>query len=119
MANYLFLKPTRTGTIRVDLFIYRYCWRKTLDPTVDNQLKDVVWVKGEAIEIGHTYTVFTQYKNTKTGEVVSEATSTYTPKNKEDTFEVFLELKANILKDSDQLTATHVLYYEEEQKKMK
>lgn len=89
---------------------------KTLDPTVDNQLKDVVWVKGEAIEIGHTYTVFTQYKNTKTGEVVSEATSTYTPKNKEDTFEVFLELKANILKDSDQLTATHVLYYEEEQK---
>lgn len=89
---------------------------KTLDPTVDNQLKDVVWVKGEAIEIGHTYTVFTQYKNTKTGEVVSEATSTYTPKNKEDTFEVFLELKANILKDSDQLTATHVLYYEAEQK---
>ncbi|MGM0324105.1 hypothetical protein IGJ18_001612 [Enterococcus sp. AZ078] len=88
---------------------------KILDPTVDNQLKDVVWVKGEAIEIGHTYTVFTQYKNTKTGEVVSEATSTYTPKNKEDTFEVFFELKANILKDGDQLTATHVLYYEEEQ----
>ncbi|MCH1975767.1 SpaA isopeptide-forming pilin-related protein [Enterococcus hirae] len=89
---------------------------KTLDPTVDNQLKDVVWVKGEAIEIGHTYTVFTQYKNTKTGEVVSESTSTYTAKSKEDTFEVFLELKANILKDGDQLTATHVLYYEEEQK---
>ena len=89
---------------------------KILDPTVYNQLKDVVWVKGEAIEIGHTYTVFTQYKNTKTGEVVSESTSTYTAKSKEDTFEVFLELKANILKDSDQLTATHVLYYEEEQK---
>ncbi|EQB4875333.1 SpaA isopeptide-forming pilin-related protein [Enterococcus hirae] len=87
---------------------------KTLDPTVDNQLKDVVWVKGEAIEIGHTYTVFTQYKNTKTGEVVSEATSTYTPKNKEDTFEVFLDLKANMLKNGEQLTATHILYYEQE-----
>ncbi|HHJ5102671.1 TPA: SpaA isopeptide-forming pilin-related protein, partial [Enterococcus hirae] len=87
---------------------------KILDPTVDHQLKDVVWVKGEAIEIGHTYTVFTQYKNTKTGEVVSEATSTYTPKNKEDTFEVFLDLKANMLKNGEQLTATHILYYEQE-----
>ncbi|OQO71637.1 cell wall protein [Enterococcus villorum] len=89
---------------------------KILDPTNDNHLKDVVWVKGEALEIGHTYTVFTQYKNTKTGKVVSEDTSTYTAKSKEDEFEVSLDLKADTLKDGEQLTATHVLYYEEEQK---
>ncbi|EGP5536874.1 SpaA isopeptide-forming pilin-related protein [Enterococcus faecium] len=89
--------------------------KKELDPTVDHRLKDTVWVKGAAIEVGHTYTVFTQYKNTKTGEVVSEATSTYTAKSKEDEFDVFLDLKANTVKDGDQLTATHVLYYEEEQ----
>lgn len=89
--------------------------KKELDPTVDHRLKDTVWVKGAAFEIGHTYTVFTQYKNTKTGEVVSEATSTYTAKSKEDEFDVFLDLKANTVKDGDQLTATHVLYYEEEQ----
>ncbi|EME8123190.1 LPXTG cell wall anchor domain-containing protein [Enterococcus faecium] len=89
--------------------------KKELDPTIDHRLRDVVWVKGEAIEIGHTYTVFTQYKNTKTGEVVSEAASTYTAKSKEDEFEVFLDLKGNTVKDGDQLTATHVLYYEEEQ----
>lgn len=89
--------------------------KKELDPTIDHRLRDVVWVKGEAIEIGHTYTVFTQYKNTETGEVVSEATSTYTAKSKEDEFDVFLDLKANTVKDGDQLTATHVLYYEEEQ----
>ncbi|HGH4038975.1 TPA: SpaA isopeptide-forming pilin-related protein [Enterococcus faecium] len=89
--------------------------KKELDPTIDHRLRDVVWVKGEAIEIGHTYTVFTQYKNTKTGEVVSEATSTYTAKSKEDEFDVFLDLKANTVKDGDQLTATHVLYYEEDQ----
>ena len=88
---------------------------KTLDPTIDNRLKDVVWVKGEALEIGHTYTVFTQYKNTKTGKVVSEDTSTYTAKSKEDEFEVSLDLKADTLKDGEQLTATHVLYYEEAQ----
>lgn len=86
---------------------------KEIDPTIDNRLRDVVWVEGEAIEIGHTYTVFTQYKNTKTGEVVSEDTSTYTAKNKEDEFEVFLDLAANTLNDGDQLTATHVVYYEE------
>lgn len=89
--------------------------KKELDPTVDHRLKDTVWVKGAAIEIGHTYTVFTQYKNTKTGEVVSEATSTYTAKSKEDEFDVFLDLSADTLKDGDQLTATHVLYYEENQ----
>ncbi|HFD6461660.1 TPA: SpaA isopeptide-forming pilin-related protein [Enterococcus faecium] len=89
--------------------------KKELDPTIDHRLRDVVWIKGEAIEIGHTYTVFTQYKNTKTGEVVSEATSTYTAKSKEDEFDVFLDLKANTVKDGDQLTATHVLYYEEDQ----
>ncbi|MGN8982238.1 SpaA isopeptide-forming pilin-related protein [Enterococcus villorum] len=88
---------------------------KTLDPTIDNRLKDVVWVKGEALEIGHTYIVFTQYKNTKTGKVVSEDTSTYTAKSKEDEFEVSLDLKADTLKDGEQLTATHVLYYEEAQ----
>jgi len=88
---------------------------KEIDPTIDNLLRDVVWVEGEAIEIGHTYTVFTQYKNTKTGEVVSEDTSTYTAKSKEDEFEVFLDLSADTLKDGDQLTATHILYYEEEQ----
>lgn len=89
--------------------------KKELDPTVDHRLKDTVWVKGAAIEVGHTYTVFTQYKNIKTGEVVSEATSTYTAKSKEDEFDVFLDLKANTVKDGDQLTATHVLYYEEDQ----
>ncbi|MFR2129660.1 MAG: SpaA isopeptide-forming pilin-related protein [Enterococcus lactis] len=89
--------------------------KKELDPTVDHRLKDTVWVKGAAIEIGHTYTVFTQYKNTTTGEVVSEATSTYTAKSKEDEFDVFLDLKGNTVKDGDQLTATHVLYYEEDQ----
>jgi LPXTG-motif cell wall-anchored protein len=88
---------------------------KTLDPTIDNRLKDVVWVKGEALEIGHTYTVFTQFKNTKTGKVVSEDTSIYTAKSKEDEFEVSLDLKADTLKDGEQLTATHVLYYEEAQ----
>lgn len=31
---------------------------KTLDSTIDNRLKDVVWVKGEALEIGHTHTLF-------------------------------------------------------------
>ncbi|EME8112569.1 hypothetical protein MZM67_002594, partial [Enterococcus faecium] len=67
--------------------------KKELDPTIDHRLRDVVWIKGEAIEVGHTYTVFTQYKNTKTGEVVSEATSTYTAKSKEDEFDVFLDLK--------------------------
>ncbi|MEB7841657.1 SpaA isopeptide-forming pilin-related protein [Enterococcus lactis] len=89
--------------------------KKELDPTVDHRLKDTVWVKGAAIEIGHTYTVFTQYKNTTTGEVVSEATSTYTAKSKEDEFDVFLDLKGNTVKDGDQLTATHVIYYEEDQ----
>ncbi|HGV8406907.1 LPXTG cell wall anchor domain-containing protein [Enterococcus faecium] len=89
--------------------------KKELDPTIDHHLRDIVWVKGEAVEIGHTYTVFTQYKNTKTGEVVSEATSTYTAKSKADEFDVFLDLAADTLKDGDQLTATHVLYYEEEQ----
>lgn len=89
--------------------------KKELDPTIDHRLRDVVWVKGEAIEVGHTYTIFTQYKNTKTGEVVSEATSTYTAKSKADEFDVFLDLKANTVKDGDQLTATHVLYYEEDQ----
>ncbi|MEY8445504.1 SpaA isopeptide-forming pilin-related protein [Enterococcus ratti] len=89
--------------------------QKEIDPTIDHRLKDMVWVKGEAIEIGHTYTVVTQYKNTKTGEVVSEDTSTYTAKSKEDEFEVFLNLAANTLKEGDQMTATHILYYEEEQ----
>lgn len=74
-----------------------------------------MWVKGETIEIWHTYTVFTQYKNTKTGEVVSETTSTYTAKSKEDEFEVPLDLKADTLKAGGKLTATHILYYEEEQ----
>lgn len=31
---------------------------KTLDSTIDNRLKDVVWVKGKALEIGHTHTLF-------------------------------------------------------------
>ncbi|MEC5317196.1 SpaA isopeptide-forming pilin-related protein [Enterococcus casseliflavus] len=89
--------------------------QKEIDPTVDNQLKDTVWVKGDAIEIGHTYTVVTKYKNTETGAVVSEDTSRYTAKSKDDTFEVYLDLKANTLKDGDRLTATHTIYYEEEQ----
>ncbi|PQF23536.1 MSCRAMM family protein [Enterococcus mundtii] len=88
---------------------------KELDPTKDNQLKDVVWIKGAAIEIGHVYTVVTQYRKGDTGELMNEAISTYTAKSKEDQFEVFLELKANTLKDKEQLTATHILYYESEQ----
>lgn len=88
---------------------------KELDPTKDNQLKDVVWIKGAAIEVGHVYTVVTQYRKGDTGELINEAISTYTAKSKEDQFEVFLELKANTLKDKEQLTATHILYYESEQ----
>jgi len=88
---------------------------KELDPTKDNQLKDVVWIKGAAIEVGHVYTVVTQYRKGATGELINEAISTYTAKSKEDQFEVFLELKANTLKDKEQLTATHILYYESEQ----
>ncbi|OQO67719.1 hypothetical protein BH747_13720 [Enterococcus villorum] len=42
-------------------------------------------------------------------------TSTYTAKSKEDEFEVSLDLKADTLKDGEQLTATHILYYEEAQ----
>lgn len=78
-------------------------------------MKDVVWIKGAAIEIGHTYTVVTQYRKGETGELINEAISTYTAKSKEDQFEVFLELKANTLKANDQLIATHILYYESEQ----
>lgn len=89
--------------------------QKKVDPTIVNRLRDVVWIKGEAVEIGYTYTLITQYKNTKTGEVVGEDTSTYTAKSKEDEFEVFLDLPANTLKDGDHLTATHVMYYEDEQ----
>lgn len=88
---------------------------KALDPTKDNKLKDVVWVEGAAIEIGHTYTVVTQYRKVETGELINEAISTYTAKAKEDQFEVFFDLKANTLKDKDQLIATHILYYEPEQ----
>ncbi|MDY4307530.1 LPXTG cell wall anchor domain-containing protein [Enterococcus mundtii] len=88
---------------------------KELDPTKDNQLKDIVWIKGAAIEVGHVYTVVTQYRKGATGELINEAISTYTAKSKEDQFEVFLELKANTLKDKEQLTATHILYYESEQ----
>jgi len=88
---------------------------KELDPTKDNQLKDVVWIKGAAIEVGHTYTVVTQYRKGDTGELINEAISTYTAKAKEDQFEVFFDLKANTLKDKDQLIATHILYYEPEQ----
>ena len=88
---------------------------KELDPTKDNRLKDVVWVEGAAIEIGHVYTVVTQYRKVDTEELIAEAISTYTAKSKEDQFEVFFELKANTLKDKDQLIATHILYYEPEQ----
>lgn len=47
--------------------------------------------------------------------MIIEDTSTYTVKSKEDVFEVSLNLKANTLKDGEQLTATHILYYEEAQ----
>lgn len=90
--------------------------KKEIDPTVTNRLKDMVWIKGEGLEIGHMYTVVTRYKNTKNGQVISENVSTYTAQSKEDTFEVLLELKANALKDGEQLTATHIFYYEEEKK---
>lgn len=90
--------------------------KKEIDPTVTNRLKDMVWIKGEGLEIGHMYTVVTRYKNTKNGQVISENVSTYTAQGKEDTFEVLLELKANALKDGEQLTATHIFYYEEEKR---
>lgn len=90
--------------------------KKEIDPTVTNRLKDMIWIKGEGLEIGHAYTVVTRYKNTKNGQVISENVSTYTAQSKEDTFEVLLELKANALKDGEQLTATHIFYYEEEKK---
>ncbi|MBE6173852.1 MAG: LPXTG cell wall anchor domain-containing protein, partial [Enterococcus faecium] len=59
--------------------------------------------------------VVTQYRKGDTGELINEAISTYTAKAKEDQFEVFFDLKANTLKDKDQLIATHILYYEPEQ----
>lgn len=90
--------------------------RKEIDPTVTNRLKDKIWIKGKGIEIGHKYTVVTQYKNTKNAQIVSENVSTYMAQSKEDSFEVLLELKANTLKDGEQLTATHIFYYEEEKK---
>ncbi|WP_260602725.1 SpaA isopeptide-forming pilin-related protein [Enterococcus durans] len=90
--------------------------KKEIYPTVTNRLKDMIWIKGEGLEIGHAYTVVTRYKNTKNGQVISENVSTYTAQSKEDTFEVLLELKANALKDGEQLTATHIFYYEEEKK---
>ncbi|MEB5953054.1 SpaA isopeptide-forming pilin-related protein [Enterococcus innesii] len=88
---------------------------KTIDPTVDNRLEDKVWIKGDAIEIGHTYTIVTEYVNRLTGEVVSRDTTQWTAKNKEDELSVFLDLPANTMKDGDEMTATHVLYYDEEQ----
>ncbi len=87
--------------------------KKEIDPTVTNHLKDVIWVTGKGIEVGHTYTVMTQYKHTNSGQIISEERSTYTAQSKEDTFEIHLELKADTLKDGDQLTATHIFYYEE------
>ncbi len=88
---------------------------KTIDPTVDNRLEDKVWIKGDAIEIGHTYTIVTEYVNRLTGEVVSRDTTQWAAKNKEDELSVFLDLPANTMKDGDEMTATHVLYYDEEQ----
>ena len=88
---------------------------KIVDPTIDNRLEDKVWIKGDAIEIGHTYTIITEYVNRLTGEVVSRDTTQWTAKSKEDELSVFLDLPANTLKDGDEMTATHVLYYDEEQ----
>ncbi|WP_153830645.1 SpaA isopeptide-forming pilin-related protein [Enterococcus mundtii] len=89
---------------------------KIVDPTVDNRLEDKVWIKGDAIEIGHTYTIVTEYVNRLTGEVVSQDTTQWTAKSKEDELSVFLDLPANTLKDGDEMTATHVLCYDEDQK---
>lgn len=89
---------------------------KIVDPTVDNRLEDKVWIKGDAIEIGHTYTIVTEYVNRLTGEVVSQDTTQWTAKSKEDELSVFLDLPANTLKDGDEMTATHVLFYDEDQK---
>lgn len=88
---------------------------KIVDPTIDNRLEDKVWIKGDAIEIGHTYTIVTEYVNRLTGEVVSRDTTQWTAKSKEDELSVFLDLPANTMKDADEMTATHVLYYDEEQ----
>lgn len=88
---------------------------KIVDPTIDNRLEDKVWIKGDAIEIGHTYTIVTEYVNRLTGEVVSRDTTQWTAKSKEDELSVFLDLPANTMKDGDEMTATHVLYYDEEQ----
>lgn len=88
---------------------------KIVDPTIDNRLEDKVWIKGDAIEIGHTYTIVTEYVNRLTGEVVSRDTTQWTAKSKEDELSVFLDLPENTMKDGDEMTATHVLYYDEEQ----
>ncbi|WP_429975060.1 SpaA isopeptide-forming pilin-related protein [Enterococcus sp. DIV0840c] len=88
---------------------------KIVDSTIDNRLEDKVWIKGDAIEIGHTYTIVTEYVNRLTGEVVSRDTTKWTAKSKEDELSVFLDLPANNMKDADEMTATHVLYYDEEQ----
>lgn len=88
---------------------------KIVDPTIDNRLEDKVWIKGDAVEIGHTYTIVTEYVNRLTGEVVNRDTTQWTAKSKKDELSVFLDLPANTMKDGDEMTATHVLYYDEEQ----
>lgn len=88
---------------------------KIVDPTIDNRLEDKVWIKGDAIEIDHTYTIVTEYVNRLTGEVVSRDTTQWTAKSKENELSVFLDLPANTVKDADEMTATHILYYDEEQ----
>ena len=88
---------------------------KIVDPTIDNRLEDKVWIKGDAIEIDHTYTIVTEYVNRLTREVVSRDTTQWTAKSKEDELSVFLDLPANTVKDADEMTATHILYYDEEQ----
>ncbi|MDA9429870.1 putative collagen adhesin [Enterococcus mundtii 1A] len=89
---------------------------KIVDPTIDNRFEDKVWIKGDAIEIGHTYTIVSGFVNRFTGEVVSQDTTKWTAKSKEDELSVFLDLPANTLKDGDELTATHIIYYDEDQK---
>ncbi|MHA6124294.1 SpaA isopeptide-forming pilin-related protein [Enterococcus mundtii] len=89
---------------------------KIVDPTIDNRLEDKVWLKGDAIEIGHTYTIVSGFVNRFTGEVVSQDITKWTAKSKEDELSIFLDLPANTLKDGDELTATHIIYYDEDQK---
>lgn len=89
---------------------------KQANPDIDNELTDYVAVEG--MKPDHTYFVDTAYVNRDTEEVISTSTSEITT-DKEGTFEFTTELSLpkGTLKDGIRLTATHVIYEDEEKTK--